>query len=100
MPRRLPARDLELLRIVGRFRMLSRAQVKRWLFAGLSDPIVTRCIDRLASRGYLGVERLHGNGIQVLWLLREGRDLLIDTGTPAADLFVATGPAAAKDFEH
>ena len=100
MPRKLPARDVEVLRIVGRFRMLSRAQLKRWLFAGLSDPIVTRCIDRLASRGYLGVERLHGNGIQVLWLRREGKEFLVENGTPAADLFVAKGAAAAKDFEH
>jgi protein involved in plasmid replication-relaxation len=100
MPRKLPPRDVELLRIVGRFRMLSRAQVKRWLFAGLSDPIVTRCIDRLASRGYLGVERLHGNGIQVLWLCRAGKELLIDNGMPAVDLFAATRPATAKDFEH
>jgi len=100
MSRKLPARDVELLRIVGRFRMLSRAQVKRWLFVGLSDPIVSRCIDRLSSRGYLGVERLHGNGIQVMWLRREGKEFLIDHHTPAADLFAANGPAAAKDFEH
>ena len=100
MPRSLSVRDVELLRVVGRFRMLSRAQVKRWLFGRLSDPIVTRSIKRVTSRGYLGVERLHGNGIQVLWLRREGKDLLIDRGTPPADLFEASRPAAAKDFEH
>jgi hypothetical protein len=80
--------------------MLSRGQVKRWLFDGLSEPIVTRCIERLAERHYLGVERLHGNGIQVLWLTREGKEFLIGQGTSAADLFSAVGPVAAKDFEH
>ena len=89
-----------MLRAVGRFRMLTRPQVKRWLFADVTEPVVTRSIDRSEVQGYLGVERLHRNGVQVMWLTRKGRDLLVAEGTPAADLFPATGPAAAKDFEH
>ncbi len=80
--------------------MLTRPQVKRWFFESVSEPVVTRFIDRVTSQGLLGVERLHGNGCQVLWLTRKGRDYLIDHGSAAADLFAATGPAAAKDFEH
>lgn len=98
--RKLQQRDIELLTLVGRFRMLTRGQVRQLLFASTSNSIVSRCIDRLVSREYLGVERLHGNGIQLLWLTRRGRQLLIDGGVPRADLFVASGPVAAKDLSH
>jgi len=97
---KLSARDLEVLTAIGRFRMLTRPQVKRWFFDSVSEPVVTRFIERGSRGGHLGVERLHGNGMQVLWLTRKGRDALVAQGIPAADLFPATGPAAAKDFEH
>src|SRR5947209_4987487 len=80
--------------------MLTRPQVKRWFFENVSEPVVTRFVERGVRDGYLGVERLHGNGMQVLWLTRKGRDMLAACGVPAADLFPATGPAAAKDFQH
>lgn len=96
----IPERDLLVLAAIGRFRMLTRPQVKRWFFAGVSEPVVTRFLKRAESTGYLGVERLGGNGMQLLWLTRKGRDLLVARGTPAADLFPATGPAAPKDFAH
>jgi hypothetical protein len=97
---KLSARDLEALTAVGRFRMLIRPQVKRWFFDSVSEPVVTRFIERGNRDGLLGVERLHGNGMQVLWLTRKGRDMLVAHGVAAADLFPATGPAAAKDFDH
>jgi hypothetical protein len=99
-PRNLQPRDFDVLRAVGRFRMLTRPQVKRWLFPEVTEPVVTRFMNRAEKGGYLGVERLHGNGMQVLWLTRRGRDLLVARGTPGADLFPATGHVAAKDFEH
>lgn len=97
---RIPERDVETLTAIGRFRMLTRQQVKRWQFTNVAEPVVTRFIQRQARSGWLGVERLHGNGIQVLWLTRKGRDGLVARGVAAADLFPASGPAAAKDFEH
>jgi hypothetical protein len=97
---RLTLRDREILAAVGRFRMLTRGQVKRWFFHDVSEPVVTRFFQRSMISGYLGVERLGGNGIQVAWLTRKGRDALVRDGVPGADLFAATGPAAAKDFEH
>jgi hypothetical protein len=98
---RILPRDIEAYILVGRFRMLTRQQLKGWLFDGVSETIVTRFFDRAMERGYLGVERLHGNGIQICWLTKKGRDFLVD-GSHAAesDLFPASGPVAAKDFEH
>lgn len=100
MAAKLSARDLEVLTAIGRFRMLTRPQVKRWFFESVSEPVVTRFIERGKREGLLGVERLHGNGMQILWLTRKGRDVLVASCVPAADLFPATGPAAAKDFAH
>jgi hypothetical protein len=98
---RILPRDIEAYALVGRFRMLTRQQLKRGLFAEVSETIVTRFFDRATERGYLGVERLHGNGIQVCWLTKKGRDFLVDGGHAAAsDLFPASGPVPAKDFEH
>jgi hypothetical protein len=100
MAEKLLPRDLLVLSVIGRFRMLTRPQVKLWFFADLSEPVVTRFVKRAEAAGYLGVERIGGNGMQVLWLTRRGRDVLVARGTPAADLFPATGPSAAKDFAH
>jgi hypothetical protein len=80
--------------------MLTRPQVKRWLFAEVSEPVVTRSIARLAGSGCLGVERIGGNGMQVLWLTRKGREMLAGLDVPVGDLFPGSGPAAAKDFAH
>jgi hypothetical protein len=98
---RILPRDIAAFALVGRFRMLTRQQLKSWLFAEVSETIVTRFFDRATERGYLGVERLHGNGIQVCWLTKKGRDFLVDGGHAAAsDLFPARAPVPAKDFEH
>ena len=96
----LLARDAEVLAAIGRFRMLTRQQVKRWFFSDVSEPVVTRFLHRTNPSGYLGLQRLNGNGIQVVWLTRKGRDALVLRGVSGADLFPASGPAAAKDFEH
>jgi hypothetical protein len=100
MGTKLLPRDIEVLAAIGRFRMLTREQVKRWFFHDVSEPVVTRFFQRSVRSGYLGAERLGGNGIQIAWLSRKGRDALVRSGIPGADLFAATGPAAAKDFEH
>jgi hypothetical protein len=98
---RILPRDIKAYVLAGRFRMLTRQQLKRWLFADVTEAMVTRFFDRSTERGYLGVERLHGNGIQVCWLTKKGRDFLVDGGhATTADLFPASGPVAAKDFEH
>lgn len=98
---RILPRDTEAYALVGRFRMMTRQQLKSWLFDDVSETVMTRFFDRATERGYLGVERLHGNGIQVCWLTKKGRDFLVDGGyTPASDLFPASGPVPAKDFEH
>lgn len=98
---RILPRDIEAYILAGRFRMLTRQQLKRWLFADVTEAMVTRFFDRSTERRYLGVERLQGNGIQVCWLTKKGRDFLIDGGHAAAtDLFPASGPVPAKDFEH
>ena len=98
---RLLPRDIEAYVLAGRFRMLTRQQLKHWLFADVTEAMVTRFFDRSTERGYLGVERLQGNGIQVCWLTKKGRDFLVDGGHAAAtDLFPATGPVPAKDFGH
>src|ERR1043166_5358018 len=98
---RILPRDIEAYVLVGRFRMLMRQQLKGWLFADVSETMVTRFFDRSTERGYLGVERLHGNGMQVCWLTKKGRDFLVDGGPAAtSDRFSANGPVPAKDFEH
>lgn len=98
---RILPRDIEAYVLAGRFRMLTRQQLKRWLFADVTEAMVTRFFDRSAERGYLGVERLYGNGMQVCWLTKKGRDFLVDGGhAAAADLFPASGPVPAKDFAH
>ena len=98
---RILPRDIDAFVLVGRFRMLTRQQLKRWLFDEVSETMVTRFFDRSTERGYLGVERLQGNGIQVCWLTKRGRDFLVDGGHAAtSDLFPASGPVPAKDFEH
>lgn len=98
---RILPRDIEAYVLAGRFRMLTRQQLKSWVFDTVTEPMVTRFFDRSMERGYLRVERLHGNGIQVCWLTKKGRDFLVDGDyAPAADLFPASGPVPAKDFEH
>ena len=98
---RILPRDIEAYVLVGRYRMLTRQQLKAWLFAEVSETMVTRFFDRSTERGYLGVERLQGNGIQVCWLTKKGRDFLVDGGHAAAsDLFPASGQVPAKDFDH
>nr|MDQ3281310.1 hypothetical protein [Acidobacteriota bacterium] len=74
MASKLLPRDADVLAAIGRFRMLTRPQLKRWFFHDVSEPVVTRFFQRSMSSGYLGVERLGGNGIQVAWLTRKGRD--------------------------
>jgi hypothetical protein len=83
---RILPRDIEAYVLVGRFRMLTRQQLKSWLFAEVSETMVTRFFDRSAERGYLGVERLQGNGIQVCWLTKKGRDFLVDGGHAPASV--------------
>jgi hypothetical protein len=98
---RVLSRDIEAYILAGRFRMLTRQQLKSWLFGAVTEPIITRFFERSTEHGYLGVERLHGNGIQVCWLTKKGRDFLVDGGhSAAADLFPASGPVSPKDFEH
>jgi hypothetical protein len=98
---RILTRDIEAYALVGRFRMMTRQQIKSWLFDDVSETIVTRFFDRATERGYLGIERLHGNGMQVCWLTKKGRDFLVEGGyAPAVDLFPASGPVPAKDFAH
>jgi hypothetical protein len=98
---RILPRDIEAYILVGRFRKLTRQQLKSWLFAEVSETMVTRFFDRATERGYLGVERLHGNGMQVCWLTKKGRDFLVDgVHAAASDLFPASGPVPAKDFAH
>src|SRR3954462_4497993 len=95
---RILPRDIEAYVLAGRFRMLTRQQLKGWLFGEVSETMVTRFFDRSTERGYLGVGRLHGNGRQVCWLTKKGRDFLVDNRYAAAsDLFAASGPAPAKD---
>lgn len=98
---RILPRDIDAYVLAGRFRMLTRQQLKGWLFSDVTEAMVTRFFERSTERGYLGVERLQGNGIQVCWVTKKGRDFLVDGGHAAAsDLFPASGPVAAKDFEH
>lgn len=98
---RLLPRDIEAYALIGRFRMLTRQQLKGWLFDGVSETMVTRFFERAVDRGYLGVERLQGNGIQVCWLTKKGYEFLVDGGhASASDLFPASGPVPAKDFAH
>jgi hypothetical protein len=98
---RILTRDIEAYILVGRFRMLTRQQLKAWMFHDVSETMVTRFFDRSTERGHLGVERLGGNGMQVCWLTRKGCDFLVDGGYAlTADLFPASAPAPAKDFNH
>jgi protein involved in plasmid replication-relaxation len=93
-------RDLAALRLIARFRMVTRPQLRRARFRGLSETVTKRSIDRLLAAGYLGAERVSKTGYQVLWCTSRGRDHLVEQGISAADLFPARGPAAAKDFRH
>jgi Replication-relaxation len=87
--------------VVARFRMLTRSQLHRWKFAGLSDTVVRRFIHRMVERGFLGTERLNRNGVQVVWCTSAGRDLLATEGIARAEeLFPARGPVPAKDMAH
>jgi hypothetical protein len=98
---RLLARDIAALTTIGIFRMLTRAQLKAWHFKTVSETVVRRFIDRMVERGYLGQERINRNGVQVVWLMQAGADLLVDQGgVSRVDLFPARGPVAAKDFDH
>lgn len=98
---RLLPRDIAAYALIGGFRMLTRQQLKGWLFDGVSETMVTRFFERATERGYLGVERLQGNGIQVCWLTKKGCDFLVDGGhASASDLFPASGRVPAKDFAH
>jgi len=80
--------------------MVTRPQLRQALFAGLSETVAKRSIDRLLAAGCVGAERVSKTGYQVLWCTSRGRDHLVEQGASAADLFPARGPAAAKDFRH
>ncbi|HXI12109.1 MAG TPA: replication-relaxation family protein [Thermoanaerobaculia bacterium] len=98
--RRLP-RDLDGLAAVARFRMLTRTQLHLWKFAGVSDTVVRRFIERMLERGWLGAERLNKNGAQVLWCTSAGRDALVEEGSGTeTEFFPGRGPVAAKDMAH
>jgi hypothetical protein len=100
-PLPLLPRDADALTRIGRFRMLTRSQLHRWHFPTVSDTVVRRFVNRMTARGYLGTERLNGNGRQVLWLTPKGADVLVDeTRVDRADLFPARGPVPPKDFAH
>lgn len=96
----MEARDLAALHLIARFRMVTRPQLRRVQFGGLSETVAKRSIDRLLAAGYLGAARVSKTGYQVLWCTSHGRDHLVEQGASAADLFPARGPAAAKDFRH
>jgi len=93
-------RDRTALHFIARFRMVTRPQLRQALFAGLSETVAKRSIDRLLAAGCVGAERVSKTGYQVLWCTSRGRDHLVGQGASAADLFPARGPAAAKDFRH
>lgn len=93
-------RDLDAARLVGKWRCVARYQLKEWLFAGVSDTMVGRLVDRMTERGYFGAQRLHGIGAQLLWLTAKGRDFLVEHGTPAHELYPARGAVALKDLDH
>jgi hypothetical protein len=94
------SRDRAALFFIARFRMVTRPQLRRACFRGLSETVAKRSIDSLLAAGYLGAERVSRTGFQVLWCTSRGRDYLVEHGVAAADLFPARGPAAAKDFRH
>jgi len=93
-------RQLGVLTLVARFRMMTRKQIRRALFADRSETVVKRAIDRLLAQGFLASDRASRAGYQVLWCTAKGRDFLVENGVAGADLFPARGPVAAKDFRH
>lgn len=93
-------RQLGVLTLIARFRMMTRRQVWHACFADRSETVVTRAIDRLTAQGFLASERTSKSGYQVLWCTAKGREFLVGHGIAGADLFPARGPVAAKDFRH
>jgi len=94
-------RDRAALALIARFRTMTRAQIHGFAFAGRAENVVKRFVDRMVAHGFLGGERLHKSGAQLLWCTPAGRDHLVEMGTGAADAFFpARGPVAAKDLAH
>lgn len=94
-------RDLRTLLLPARMKMLHRKHLKDIGFTDVSETVVKRALDRLVERKLLGLERLHGNGPQVIWCTQAGADLLVaENAALPADLFPARGPVAGKDFDH
>lgn len=97
----LSVRDVAVLRFLAVAREAAQYQVRALLFAGLSEVVVSRCIQRLLGWDYIAIDRWRKVGINRLRLTRKGSDYLVDNHLAVeADIHVAERPAAEKDVAH
>lgn len=97
---RVLPRDIDALRVIGKWKCVARYHLKAWAFSEVSDTMASRFVERMTERGYLGVKRLNGIGTQLLWLTATGRDFLVDHGVAADEVFPARAAVSLKDLDH
>jgi len=97
---RVLSRDIEGLRVIGKWKCIARYHLKAWIFPEVSDTMASRFVNRMTERGYLGTRRLNGIGTQLLWLTHAGRDYLVDHDVSSDELFPARAAVSLKDLAH
>lgn len=88
----LAERDLKALRFIGECGVAAQYQLAIKVFAGVSEVVVSRCVQRLARLGAIDILRWNKIGINLLKLRAAGRDLLIDLNVPDERIFLARWP--------
>ncbi len=97
---RLSARDLEALLFIGRWTP-AQYQFALRVFAGLSETVASRCVQRLLKLDLIRVTRWNKIGLNMLQLRPAGAQLLISDGLAKEnDLFVPRTPVAVQSIAH
>lgn len=96
----LSARDLAALRFIGMW-ICAQYQLALHGFPGVSETVVSRCVQRLLGLGLIAVERWNRIGLNMLRLRTAGMRLLEERGVATEqDLFVPRSAVATKDLRH
>jgi len=88
------------LLFIGQGGEVTQPQIHHRFFHGRSEAVVSRAMQKLATRELVAVERWNKVGINRLRLTGRGRDLLLSAGVPEHEIFVLRKPVAPAHVNH
>lgn len=95
-----PPRSLEVLLFIGQGAEVTQPQIHHRFFHGRSEAVVSRAMQKLATREFITVERWNKVGMNRVRLTGRGRDLLLSAGVPEHEIFVLRKPIAPAHVNH